>query len=68
VTLRGQTKRVLLMRVASTAVTYGQMTVHTVSADLGIMSASSSAFGLKSSGTLSWALSALRQAECSAIS
>jgi hypothetical protein len=59
-TLCAQTKHILHMRVTSTTVTCGQMRALMPSANFGIMSASSSAFGLKSSGK-SWTLSATQR-------
>jgi hypothetical protein len=57
ITFCGQTKRVLRVRVrsASTTVTSGHGIILMLSANVGIKSASASAFGLVSSGTLSWA-------------
>jgi hypothetical protein len=56
-TFCGQTKRVLHVRVCSTSttVTSGHGIILMVSANVGILSATASAFGLVSSGTLSWA-------------
>jgi hypothetical protein len=56
-TFCGQTKRVLRVRVcsASTTVTSGHGIILMLSANVGIKSTSASAFGLVSSGTLSWA-------------
>jgi hypothetical protein len=60
VSFYGQVKHVLNMRVCSTstAVTSGHGITLMLSVNVGLMSASMSAFGLESSGTLLWALSA----------
>jgi len=63
-------QHVLHMRVCSVSITItsGHRIIFMLSANVGIKSTSVSAFGLVSSGTLSWAPSATWQADCSKIS